>query len=99
MEGKILVLFFLGFTVAFGHKYKPNWESLDSRPLPQVIFKYSKKGIKITLFEIFIFFLQKFKFDFPRKLSIFSFLGENVVVLAFSAVDNFDFTRKIAKKN
>ena len=56
MEGKILVLFFLGFTVAFGHKYKPNWESLDSRPLPQVIFKYSKKGIKITLFEIFIFF-------------------------------------------
>ena len=53
-----------------------------------------------TLFEIFIF-VQKFHFDFPRKLSIF--LGwktrENVVVLDFLAVDNFDFTRKIAKKN
>ena len=40
-------------------------------------------------------------FGFPRKLSIF--LGEkareNVVVLDFLAVDNFDFTRKIVKKN
>ena len=47
------------------------------------------------------FFVQKFNFDFPRKLPIF--LGwktrENVVVLDFLAVDNFDFTRKIAKKN
>ena len=47
------------------------------------------------------FFVQKFNFDFPRKLSIF--LGwktrENVVVLDFLAVDNFDFTRKIVKKN
>ena len=47
------------------------------------------------------FFVQKFNFEFPRKLSIFS-LGEkpreNVMVLDFLAVDNFDFTRKIVKK-
>ena len=47
------------------------------------------------------FFVQKFNFNFPRKLSIF--LGwktrENVVVLEFLAADNFDFTRKIVKKN
>ena len=46
------------------------------------------------------FFVQKFNFDFPRKLLIF--FGwktrENVVVLDFLAVDNFDFTRKIVKK-
>ena len=45
------------------------------------------------------FFVQKFNFDFPRKLSIF--VGwktrENVVVLDFLAVDIFDFTRKIVK--
>ena len=38
--------------------------------------------------------------QFPRKLSIF--LGwktrENIVVLDFLAVDNFDFTRKNVKK-
>ena len=47
------------------------------------------------------FLSKKFNFDFLRKLSIF--LGEkpreNVVVLGFLAVDNFDFTRKIAKNN
>ena len=47
------------------------------------------------------FAVQKFNFDFPRKLSIF--VGwktrENVVVLDFLAVDNFDFTRKIVEKN
>ena len=47
-----------------------------------------------------LFFVQKFNFDFPRKLSIF--LGEklvkNVVVLDFLAVDNFDFTRKFVKE-
>ena len=46
------------------------------------------------------FFVQKFNFDFPRKSLIF--FGwktrENVVVLYFLAVDNFDFTRKIVKK-
>ena len=55
-------------------------------------------GLVHTLFEIFIF-VQKFNFDFPRKLPIF--LGwktrENVMVLDFLAVDNFDFTRKIVK--
>ena len=47
------------------------------------------------------FFVQKFYFDFPRKLSIFWGLKtrETVVVLDFLAVDNFDFTRKIVKKN
>ena len=45
------------------------------------------------------FFVQKFNFDFPRKLSIFlsGKTRENVVVLDFLAVDNFDFTRKIVK--
>ena len=47
------------------------------------------------------FFVQTFHFDFPRKLSIF--FGwktrENIVVLDFLAVDNFDYTRKITKKN
>ena len=54
-----------------------------------------------TLFEIFIFCVQKFNFDFPRKLSIFSGwkTRENVVVLDCLALDNFDFTRKIVKKN
>ena len=53
-------------------------------------------SVVTTLLQIFIF-CPKFNFDFPRKLSIF--LGwktrENVVVLDFLAVDNFDFTRKI----
>ena len=46
------------------------------------------------------FFVEKFNFEFPRKLSIF--FGwktrENVGVLDFLAVDNFDFMRKIVKK-
>ena len=45
------------------------------------------------------FFVQKCNFDFPRILSIF--LGwktrENVVVLYFLAVNNFEFTSKIVK--
>ena len=46
------------------------------------------------------FLVQIFNFDFPRKLSIFWGwkTRENVVVLGFLAVDNFDFTRKIVKK-
>ena len=47
------------------------------------------------------FFVQKFNFDFPRK--IVDFFGgwktrEKVLILDFLAVDNFDFTRKIVKK-
>ena len=51
------------------------------------------------MIEIFIF-CQKIQLWFPEK--IVKFLGwkarENVVVLDFLAVDNFDFTRKIVKK-
>ena len=45
-------------------------------------------------------FVQKFNFDFPRKLSIlFGWkTRENGVVLYFLAVDNFVFTRKVDKK-
>ena len=54
---------------------------------------------KNTLFEIFIF-CPKIQLSFPEK--IVDFFGrktrENVVVLDFLAVDNFDFTRKIVKK-
>ena len=52
------------------------------------------------MFTLFVF-VQKFNLDFPRKLSIFLGLKtrENVVVLDFLAIDNFDFTRKIVKKN
>ena len=53
-----------------------------------------------TLFEIFIF-CPKIQLWFP--LWFVDFLGwktrENVVVLDFLAVDNFDFTRKVVKKN
>ena len=52
-----------------------------------------------TLFEIFIF-CPKIQLWFPEK--IVHFFGwktrENVLVLDFLAVDNFDFTRKIVKK-
>ena len=52
-----------------------------------------------TLFEIFIF-CPKIQLWFPEK--IVDFFGwktrENVVILDFLAVDNFDFTRKIVKK-
>ena len=54
----------------------------------------------ITLFEIFIF-CPKIQLWFPKK--IVDFFGEktreNVVVLGFLPVDNFDFTRKIWVKN
>ena len=51
------------------------------------------------MIEIFIF-CQKIQLWFSEK--IVKFLGwkarENVVVLDFLAVDNFDFTRKVLKK-
>ena len=49
----------------------------------------------------FSFFVQKFNFDFPRKIVELFWVKtrENAAVLDFLAVDNFDFTRKIVKKN
>ena len=69
----------------------------------QTIFDKANSTVdpsKHTLSEIFIF-CPKIQLWFPKK--IIDFLGwktrENVVVLDFLAVDNFDFTRKIVKKN
>ena len=47
------------------------------------------------------YFVQKFNFDFPRKIVELFWVKtcENAAVLDFLAVDNFDFTRKIVKKN
>ena len=47
------------------------------------------------------FFVQKFNFDFPRKIVELFWVKtrENAEVLDFLAVDNFDFTRKLSKKN
>ena len=58
------------------------------------------EGISFTLFEIFIF-CPKIQLWFPEKIvDLFGWkTHENVVVLGFLAVDNFDFTRKIVKKN
>ena len=52
-----------------------------------------------TLFEIFIF-CPKIQLWFPEKIvDLFGWkTRENVVILDFLAVDNFDFTRKIVKK-
>ena len=45
-------------------------------------------------------FVQKFDFDFPRKIVELFWVKtrENAAVLDFLAVDNFDFMRKIVKK-
>ena len=53
-----------------------------------------------TLFETFIF-CPKIQLWFPEKVvDFFEWKTcENIVVLDFLAVDNFDFTRKIVKKN
>ena len=49
------------------------------------------------------FVVQKFNFDFPRKVVQLFWVKtrENAAVLDFLTyfVDNFDFTRKIVKKN
>ena len=50
---------------------------------------------------MFIFCPKKIQLSFPQKIVDFFCGGktrENVVVLDFLAVDNFDFTRKIVKK-
>jgi len=46
-------------------------------------------------------FVQKFNFDFPRKIVQLFWVKnrEIAAVLDFLAVDNFDFTRNIVKKN
>ena len=70
--------------------------------LPDVYLKNrtKTKDVKGTLFEIFIF-CPKIQLCFPEN--IVDFFGwktrENVVVLDFLVADNFDFKRKIAKKN
>ena len=45
------------------------------------------------------FFVQKFNFDFPRKIVELYWVKtrENAAVLDFLAVDDFDFARKIVK--
>jgi len=45
-------------------------------------------------------FVQKFNFDFPRKIVQLFWVKnrEIAAVLDFLAVDNFDFTRNIVKK-
>ena len=47
------------------------------------------------------FLSKKFHFDFPRKIVELFWVKthENAAVWDFSAVDNFDFTRKIVKTN
>ena len=57
--------------------------------------------IYLTLFEIFIF-CPKIQLWFLEKIVDFFYVKknrENVAVLDFLAVDNFDFTRKIVEKN
>ena len=46
------------------------------------------------------FFVQKFNFDFLKKIVKLFVVKtrENAAVFEFLAVDNFDFTRKIVKK-
>ena len=62
--------------------------------------KLKEKMINFTHCSKSSFFVQKFNFDFPRKLSIFWGwkTRENVVVLDFLGIDDFDFTRKMVKK-
>ena len=55
---------------------------------------------QLTLFEIFIF-CPKIQLWFPKKKYriVWVKIRENTAVLDFLAVDNFDFTRKIANKS
>ena len=76
---------------SYGYHYRTPRYAQKSTP-------YSK-SLEHTVFEIFIF-CPKIQLWFPEKIVIF--FGwktrENVVVLDFLAVGNFDFTRKIVKK-
>ena len=74
----------LEFLCNFDHFWCENWNELF---------------LAVTLFEIFIF-CPEIQLWFPEKIVDFFFgwkTRENVVVLDFLAVDNFDFTRKIVK--
>ena len=71
----------------------------QKRMLKESVRKLNNK--KITLFEIFIF-CPKIQLLISRDNCRFFFgwkIRENVGVLYFLAVDNFNFTRKIVKKN
>ena len=88
-------------------KFKGVWKtnlslginSLNIQNVNNRKFLIITKFVKLDLDSWIALFVQKFNFDFPRKLSLFGWkTRENVVVLDFLAVDNFDFTRKIVKK-
>ena len=67
--------------------------------MKEKLFRDNLALYKNTLFEIFIF-VQKFNFDFPRKIVELFWVKtrENAVVFFdFLAVDNFYFARKIVK--
>ena len=62
------------------------------------IFVFLKRLLNASHCSKSSFFVQKFNFDFPRKLSIFGWkTRESVVVLDLLTVDNFDFTRRLSK--
>ena len=74
------------------------WHQAKSARQVQVTLKWAVCRLN-TLFEIFIF-CPKIQIWFPEKIiDFFEWkTRENVVVLAFWAVYNFDCTRKIVKK-
>ena len=85
-----------------GHKgERRNWRCVQKETIFSFWGSHLINVNFYTLFEIFIF-CPKIQLWFSEKNCRF-FLGEknreNVVVLDFLAVDNFDFTRKIVKKN
>ena len=76
-----------------------NDKSILEKKVELCLLYYARWGCCNTLFEIFIF-CPKIQLWFPKKIVDFFWwkTRENVVVLGFLAVDNFDFTRKIVKK-
>ena len=90
------------FTRVFFKQWTRFWELLllentRARVDTSAGVTYTTKVSLYTLFEIFIF-CPKNQLWFPEKIVNFFWwwkTRENVVVLDFLAVDNFDFTRKI----
>ena len=75
---------------------------MSSRPSKEIeMIGWLLKIATITHCSKASFFVQKFNFDFPRKIVELFWVKtrENAAVWDFLAVDNFDFTRKIVKKN